>query len=421
MHNLLFLKMFIHQKKLFVWYAWLFLIIFSPASTKLAGTAWVLLIVWAFWLRATHPRRTEQSHYTLALERASSLILLCCVTAFVSRTIGQLYWGDGWNYRHFDIRMLLTGVALYIVIRYAPNLLSRRNELLVALSLASISAVLTAYFYRTHGPTNQIPWAYGMALFAVVLSAASVNKTLPLNLKWLSILGATLFCAAILIVGVRGAFFAVLWVGGTILYVLFRNFSFKTLFNIRNALAIIGVLATVFVLVQTLPQVLHTPKQRVLQALSEIHSFQDAKKNTSVGLRLHFLDKGTETLSQFPLMGVGVQQRFKLLLGWSKEVNYSNEGNFHAHNEYLNSLLDYGVFGGIATIAYLIAMGFAAFKLRKFNAPMAIGLAGCCFATATTFLTNTDTLHNYSSVTLGLALLFILFLFPIPHHRECIK
>jgi O-antigen ligase len=77
----------------------------------------------------------------------------------------------------------------------------------------------------------------------------------------------------------------------------------------------------------------------------------------------------------------------------------------HTHNEYLNAVLDYGVLGGAALLSYLLGLMLAAFALWRVNVALSLTIASFCFATFSTFLTNANTLHNYTSVTLGLALL----------------
>jgi uncharacterized membrane-anchored protein YitT (DUF2179 family) len=83
----------------------------------------------------------------------------------------------------------------------------------------------------------------------------------------------------------------------------------------------------------------------------------------------------------------------------------------HTHNEYLNAILDYGVLGGAALLSYLLGLMLAVFTLWRVNVPLTVTLASFCFATFSTFLTNANTLHNYTSVTLGLALLYSVFFF----------
>jgi hypothetical protein len=67
--------------------------------------------------------------------------------------------------------------------------------------------------------------------------------------------------------------------------------------------------------------------------------------------------------------------------------------------------LDYGVLGGAALLSYLLGLMLAIFTLWRINFPLTVTFASFCFATFSTFLTNANTLHNYTSVTLGLALL----------------
>jgi hypothetical protein len=56
----------------------------------------------------------------------------------------------------------------------------------------------------------------------------------------------------------------------------------------------------------------------------------------------------------------------------------------------------------------------AAFILWRINVALSLLFAGICFTTLTTFLTNVNTLHNFTSVALGLSLVYALVLFVTP-------
>jgi O-antigen ligase len=403
------------------WYLWLLLIILSPANTKLAGAAWVLAIVASFWLAYRYPKLPAESAETAALYRATHIILWSVSIAFVLRTIGQAYWWDNWTYRHFDVRMVFTAIALHIVVRRFTLPQSMRNELLIAIALASLSALYVTYPYLLYihepdVPTSIIPWAFGMVLFSMVLASPRTlpNQSTGKNrfvLNVVTTVGALLLLGAVLIAGVRGAYFGIAWVLIVIVLSLKHTLPVKHLKGKNFWLSCLGICVLAGIVVTNVPQLYDIPQKRITKALNEINHFKANERGTSIGLRLHFLEKGVDSFMQNPVLGVGIKKRIELVDQWSVEAKFPFRDMTHTHNEYLNSILDYGVLGGVATLAYLLGILLAATVLIRTNFTLSLTLAGIFFAILTTFFTNTNTLHNYTSVTLGLALIYSILLY----------
>ena len=413
------------------WYLWLLLIILSPANTKLAGAAWVIAIVSSFWLAYRYPKLPAESAATLALYRATHIILWSVMIAFVLRTIGQAYWWDNWTYRHFDVRMVFTAIALHIFIRRFTLPQPMRIELLIAIALASLSALYVTYPYLQYIhepdiPTSIIPWAFGMVLFSMVLAS---QRTLPNQftgklrfvLTAVTTVGAILFLAAILMAGVRGAYFGIAWVLIVIPLSLQHTLSLKHLKSKTFWFSCLGIFVFVGLVVTNVPQLYDIPQKRITTALNDIKDFQSNHRGTSIGLRLHFLEKGTDSFVKHPWLGVGIEKRIELVEQWTIEAKFPFRDMTHTHNEYLNSVLDYGVLGGVATLSYLLGILLAATMLIRTNFTLSLTLAGIFFAILTTFFTNTNTLHNYTSVSLGLALIYSVLLYSNPQRSRPLK
>jgi O-antigen ligase len=255
-----------------------------------------------------------------------------------------------------------------------------------------------------------------MVLFSTVLASVrlmpeSAQTKVTTAIHWLSSIAAVLFLIAVLLSGVRGAYFAFLWVACIVAFSLRHTFSLRLFKNKYLWISFIVVALGLGMLIKSVPQVYEIPKARITIALAEIKAFHDDKRNSSVGLRLHFMEKGVEAYLQNPLLGYGIEQRTQLVNQWGVDVDPSLKDMTHTHNEYLNAVLDYGVLGGAAILSYLLGLLLAAFALWRTNIALAVALAGFCFATFSTFLTNANGLHNYTSVTLGLSLLCSVFFF----------
>lgn len=395
-----------------VWYLWLLLLVLLPASTKAAGAAWVIAIFWSLWLARAQPKLPADTLGAQALYRATDFILWFFGLAFVLRTIGQAYWWDNWEYRHFDARMLFTAIAIHIFVRRVTFTTQKRTELVLALALASITALFVVFEYIRTGtsPTTIIPWAYGMVLFSTVLAcvrlipeSAKTNATTTSD--WLSSTAAILLLIAVLLSGVRGAYFAALWVACIITFSLRHTFSLRLFKSKYLWISSVVVALGLGIVIKSVPQVYEIPQARIAIAIADIKGFQDDERNSSVGIRLHFVEKGIEAYFQKPWLGYGIEQRTQLVNQWGVDVDPSLTDLTHTHNEYLNAVLDYGVLGGAALLSYLLGLMLAAFALWRVNVALSLTIASFCFATFSTFLTNANTLHNYTSVTLGLALL----------------
>lgn len=400
------------------WYLWLLMVVLSPALIKVAGAAWIIAILWCLWLVHAQPKLHADTPSAQALYRATDFILWFFVLAFVLRTIGQAYWWDNWEYRHFDARMIFTAIAVHIFVRRLTFTTKRRNELVLALALTSITALYVVFeFLRIHtSPTTIIPWAYGMVLFSIVLASVRLmSESTPTKVTtaifWLSSTGAVLFLIAVLLSGVRGAYFAALWVACIVAFSLRHALSLRLFKNKYLWISSVIVALGLGILIKNVPQVYQIPQARIAIAIAEIKGFQDDKRNSSVGLRLHFMEKGLEAYLKKPWLGYGIEQRTQLVNQWGTDVDPSLTEMTHTHNEYLNAVLDYGVLGGATLLSYLLGLMLAAFALWRTNVALALTLAGFCFATFSTFLTNANGLHNYTSVTLGLALLCSVFIF----------
>ena len=403
------------------WYLWLVLVALSPASTKVAGAAWFIAIFFSFWLAYSQPKLTADSAETRALYRATDLILWFFVLAFVLRTIAQAYWWDNWEYRHFDARMLFTAIALHIFVRRIPPInfsIRMQKELVLALGLASIAALLVAFVYihTQNAPTTIIPWSYGMVVFSAVLASACLTPETStgkysLTVSWIALAGAVLFLIAISMSGVRGAYFALIWVACIVVYSLRHALSLRHLKSKYFWLSCLAVILGLGLLIKSVPQIYEVPRYRIVTALTEIKGFQNEKRNTSAGLRMHFAEKGMAAFVQKPWIGYGIEQRTQLVNQWGVDVDPLLTDMTHTHNEYLNAVLDYGIFGGATILSYLLGIILAAYVLWRVNVALSVALASFCFATFSTFLTNANGLHNFTSVSLGLALICAVLLF----------
>ena len=110
--------------------------------------------------------------------------------------------------------------------------------------------------------------------------------------------------------------------------------------------------------------------------------------------------------------GIGKDERLAHIHRWGKELNSSLIKRLgHLHNEYLQTLLENGLWGLASFLSYAVGMLFAAIRLWKSNLKVSSkGLLAIATMHSLAELTNVNFAHNYYptllSVSVAITLLF---------------
>lgn len=386
------------------------LLAIAPASTKVAGAAWltwVLLGGWAVW---RWPVVGSTAPADVALERAAKVFVLGCAAALAFRAVGVLYWNDPWGERHFDVRMLLGAMATYGLVRRMRVSDRQLLGLGLALNVAGFCAFVITLLYGRETPSNPIPWAAAMAFMACLLLPRYLlaNKQ-PVGIKWVYGLGLTALLLGVLLSESRGAFPVFLLVGLAVLvHALFATpGSFQ--WHAPVKVLAIGSMALLAVTL-AMPQLWSASYQRLVLAWQEgtplilpASSAPAAEAiNTSVGARLYMWQRTVQVIDSDHLLGYGRDTRVDLIHGWGQESGSALVTSLgHVHNEVLNAVLDHGLFGLASVLCTWLTLLAAAWLCRKVHWSLSLAMLGMALMHALAGLTNVNTAHNYYGVMLS--------------------
>lgn len=402
-----------------VWVLFLALLTFAPMSTKMAGTAWLLLILlgaWAFWrLPALLPESSEKK----ILYDAVRWWMYFCIAAFCFKAVGMSYWGDPWRTRHFDFRILLMAFSLRVLVPRIRLSESQVLMLVISLSLASISAIAVSYMHAQYDwatPSNRINWAGGLAMLSCVLLPVTASKTIALRWRWCAFGGIVVFISAILMSGSRGAYLAFPWVlicGLIVLRGYLNNGCSAAV--VYRAVALVAVCSSLIFFLA--PKIIEVPQERISIAVSEVRAvFSDVETpdnavDTSIGARIYMWQRSLDVIQESPWIGYGRAQRILFIKAWGDEANaHIVKDQTHLHNEYINGMVDHGIFGLLSTLSYMVGMIFVAIVLRRSHRYLAMSAGGLAYIHIMMSFTDANSQTNNYSVILGLALASIFFL-----------
>lgn len=373
----------------------------ASVSTKSAGAAWLLLVVWGLavdWRSARALTPTE-------IQLAASAWLLICALALLVRAVPVVFWNDPWNERHAELRLLLGALGIWG--------LTRCKGINTALALHGLAIAgglglgLTLWGGRDGLPTNAIPWAGGLAMMCLLLlHGAVLAAKLPLQ-RWAWGLGAGAALAGVLVSETRGAYGVAIWAVAWLLWHWRKKLTLKSL-----ALAVLIAIALLVGLCNT--TLVQTPLNRVLTAVSEMQGSQtqqEGVQNSSVGARVELWKLAAQAVPEKPWLGHGHDERLDLIKKWGRDHDSETVASLgHMHNQYLHDLMDHGILGLISGLVYILGLtGLAMWLLKQKQAFAGWTLGGVAFMHATASLTNVNFAHNYyptiMSIVVGLALL----------------
>lgn len=401
------------------WWLFLLLLIFAPASTKMAGTGWFLLVcmgVWTCWRRPVIPADSPELE---VLYSGARYWLYFCLAAFLFKAVGMIYWGDPWGTRHFDFRILLIALSLHALVTRIRLTRVQIEWLVIALSLASLSAITVSYLhaqYEWPTPSNRINWAGGLAMLACVLLPIAGTPLKLSHWRFFPLVGVVAYVAAILMSGARGAYLAFPWIAACAVVVLRQRLSDEGSRKVVLKLVLMVSLA-VAAASWFAPKILEVPQQRIATAIAEVRAVLSSSGpgldaiDTSIGARIYMWQRSVEKIQASPLMGYGREQRIAFIKEWGAEADaHIVQDQTHLHNEYINGMVDHGVFGLLSTLTYMVGLAWLAWHLRKCVPMMAMSIGGLAFIHIMMSFTDANSQTNNYSVMIGLTLSSAFFL-----------
>ena len=396
----------------------------STLNTKAPGFAWLWfilagLLAWRQSLRtATTGLDSEVSASQEPVYAGIARIwMMTTAAALLLKSVPMVYWADPWGERHAEFRLLLGALGVYGLCQLPLERLRRAyldaNYFAWVGSGLAVACALALWLVLVKGsdaaPTNRIPWACALAISTcTLLTLARVVTDWRLRYFWLAASLAGLL--AVLASDVRGAYgLALVW--PALAFYLFKVKPTATVPHARLKTALLTV-AALLLLALLIPSVfIQKPLQRMQIAWPEFESSQVSAAqgaNTSVGARLYMWERSLDAIKESPWIGYGRAGRIAHIRQWGDEATSPTVKSLgHLHNEYLQTLMDHGLWGLASLLSYSLGMVLMARKLRASHdvrhKALAAGLAGVVLMLMSSGLTNMNFAHNYYPTVLSLA------------------
>ena len=340
----------------------------------------------------------------------------------------MLYWDSGWEERHAEIRLFLGALgSLGLAGYYVRN----RSQTLLVLGLcfAGLAAFALVFLHGGDGaPTNRIPWASGMSL----LILASLGAAFTVGRRQRTIL---VLCSGLATFGViafsdtRGAYpVGLIWI---IALFSMRTVTFRDQARAQRTAwetktkswLAMGSISLAILPVLYLQGSLESAYSRVETATSELGAYMqgdDSSINTSVGARLHMWSLSVPVIVDNLPWGVGKDERAAQIRRWGVELNSPVIQSLgHLHNEYLQTLLENGLWGLASFLSYTAGMLFAARRLWKCNLKVSSkGLVAIAAMHSLAELTNMNFAHNYYPTLLSLSVAITLIFAQVEAQKQ---
>lgn len=397
--------------------AWLILISLSPASTKIAGLAFLLTPLLGTLLFKRTQFTTGDAFSPN--NPAFAWLLFCTFSSLISITLA-LYWADPVGKKHFDFRMLIGAVASLLAYKQYQKCDLIQKYLPVALLIASISFIIIIHLHSRIGfetPSNRINWTLGATFLCSICLGLIFGKTTNKTQKIYLFLAIFIFNAGILSSLVRGAYVFPILTSLTIAFYIFKT-SGKTL-TIKNTSTIIALLIIIIAALTSSVSPLKLPTSPIdriktahLELVNVINSNGGPDKfNTSIGARWALWNNGINIFTNNPIAGVGYSERAASIKKLGEDLNSSTIKRLkHYHNDYINWAVQNGVFGLAAFLSYSIGMCFLLVYFKNRCTPSFVSILLVLLSHSIGSLTNANTTHNNYGTMLSLCI-FIIFAF----------
>lgn len=386
----------------------------SSLNSKAMGLAWLLLVLAGGWVALTRRQRLPHSP---AVPWAKLWLMVATVSLGL-KAVGAFYWSDPWDERHGELRLFFGALAVYALLRFKPLERKTLCWLAYALTLSSAAGLVWVLIHgRASVPSHHIPWAGSMAMVSALLLALSLKSDFSLRQRRIWFLGGLFAIMAVLASQSRGAYAIVLWWLAVGLHHAWRHLSnnpapqSQTSAKPRRLAWVAAVLIGLAALSQT--PVFERPAQSLQDAVNEIRVSSQSTAlgaNSSVGARLYMWQNSLTAIEESPWVGHGREGRIGLLREWADAAQSDVVMQLeHVHNEYLNQLLDHGLWGLASQLLYLGGLLWISWQLHRHTQDTAaFSVAGMAFVHMTTSLSNVNFSHNYYtaafSMLVGLSL-----------------
>lgn len=374
----------------------------SSLHTKLAGLAWLLLLVAAV-SSLRRPALAPHQDISLALRH-----WLMGVTCFLATSAAlALIWPEPGFEVSSDIntgfRLLAAAVATAVLVQRTDPLHTPMRHASTAAAVAlALGFLLTLLVSRPLLPSHPIPWAVSMSIWVAFLLPQAMSNETPKHWVWAYGGAATLGIVAVLLSESRGAYAIAVWP----LILLVAN----SLRHHRQAAVRAGWLGTLSVCLLAASVLMPQDPLRLRLAWNEVNSALKTQDfNTSLGARVYLFQTGWAGFMESPWIGIGATERINRLQSAGLDLPAADAERHslvrtlgHVHNQYLHQAMDGGLLGLSGLLALLGGLVAAAWRLRKTHRIASQQLGGMAFVHGIAGLSNVNFAHNYYALMLGM-------------------
>lgn len=403
-----------------IWPNWILLtlsalLIAAPASTKIAGAAWLLVVVFGLWTVLRIPGVLTSKH---PLVQSSWVWAVACFCALALKFVATYYWADPWGDRHVEVRLFLGAAATLALVRRQSLSPAQKIWLTHSLAFACWVALSVSYQFGRATPSNAIPWAAGVSFLVCLLLPLAIQ---PDTTGWErgvwsgSVLAGLV---AVLLSQSRGSYGLVIWVvlfaGVAATRQLLRRRKTSAQWRgtvawwLGRTVAAVVFLTVVFV---SFPRIYEEPSARVTAAWQEIQDMSVSALpkveaiNTSVGVRLYMWRMAIKEIGDAPLLGHGSKSRIAWIHALGEFESLETVKNLdHLHSDPLTTLFDHGLLGLLSYLSLSLGLAWVALSRKLPGAVLQWSAAGILWMHLSAGLTNTNFGHNYYGVMLALSL-----------------
>ena len=397
----------------------------STIDSKLAGGAWLLLIIFGLiiWLFKSKERPCVPTLQLITFRKLVRIWLFFTTLALLLKLLGVVYWGEDLSERHAEFRLFLGALGIY-GISHMKNIDEYQMHIRLGMIIStSLACLLALVFFILYGfgaaPTNKIPWSGGIALMiiATVGLAGYTQKNWERLLIFISAICGLL---AIFLIETRGTYLALLIVPFLMIsIIMWSNYNKTSIVSFsKNAgkqlsSIFVLILASVFLVILSPSSILKAPFDRVEVAKIEMHDAlnkKDGSFDTSVGARVYMWRESVNILKDKWLFGIGKYERLIMVKNYGVYLNSEVIQSLgHVHNEFLHVILDHGILGISSFLSYTIGLLVIALQLwrKKMRIP-SLTFIGLALMHNFAELTNVNFAHNYYPIMLSLSISIML-------------
>jgi len=379
----------------------------SVLHTKLAGLAWLLLLI-AAASSARNPLHGGHADVNKASQHWMAGIAFFMVTVIALAVI----WPAGGSLVSSDVnaglRLLTAACATWVLVKRTAELHAPIEHANTAVAVALALGFILVVIVGRGVPSHPIPWAVSMAVWVAFLLPHAMGKEMS-RLRNLAYGGAVVLgIFGVLLSQSRGAYAIVFWP----LILLIANSRGLN----RRALVRVGSLGALSTFLLITSVLLPADPLRLKLTWNEVETALKTEDfNSSLGARVYMFQTGWAGFVESPWVGVGEAERKHrlqsagLALPPPEAERYSHVRSLgHVHNQYLHQAMDGGLLGLSGLLAVLGGMIAAALRLRHTHKIASQQLAGIAFVHATASLSNVNFAHNYYVLMLGLSVSVVL-------------